>query len=341
MTIPRMAQNVVELPRRGRGRPSPSADAAYRANVASWCALILEINSSMDFSVGARGWCYILENRNALRKGDFDVAEKLITDCRKSGDLPLDICAEDDARETIGLEEITGNTLEEEAESWIDHLRNHAHESYTPISFWDDLDTYVEMGVEKLDLRNLFEPACKEFYVPLTNFKGWSDLNARANMMRRFKQREGEGKKCVLLLCTDLDPGGLDQANKMRKNLEDLSRAVGWSPKNLVIIRFGLDAKFINRHRLTWIDNLETGSGLQLDDPDHADFAKPYVQSYIAQFGVRKCEANALVVAPEIGRRLCRDAILRHIPADAPAEHQRKLDRVRLQLRRAIRKQLP
>ena len=232
MTIPRMAQNVVELPRRGRGRPSPSADAAYRANVASWCALILEINSSMDFSVGARGWCYILENRNALRKGDFDVAEKLITDCRKSGDLPLDICAEDDARETIGLEEITGNTVGEEAESWIDHLRNHAHESYTPISFWDDLDTYVEMGVEKLDLRNLFEPACKEFYVPLTNFKGWSDLNARANMMRRFKQREGEGKKCVLLLCTDLDPGGLDQANKMRKNLEDLAHAVGWSPEN-------------------------------------------------------------------------------------------------------------
>ena len=79
----------IKLPRRGRGRPSPSADAIYRANVASWCALILEINSSMDFSVGARGWCYILENRNALRKGDFDVAEKLITDCRKSGLLPL------------------------------------------------------------------------------------------------------------------------------------------------------------------------------------------------------------------------------------------------------------
>src|SRR5262249_48902766 len=110
MTIPpftmaSMAQNGVELPRRGRARPSPSADATYRANVASWCALILEIKSSMDFSVGARGWCYILENRNALRKGDFDVAEKLITDYRKSGDLPLDICAEDDARETIGLEE--------------------------------------------------------------------------------------------------------------------------------------------------------------------------------------------------------------------------------------------
>jgi hypothetical protein len=338
----RTRADVVELPRRSRGRPSPSADAIYRAQVASWCALILEIKSSMDFSVGARGWCYILENHNALRKGDFDVAEKLITDCRKSGDLPLDICAEDDARETIGLQKIAGTTVKKEAADWIGYLRNHAHESYTPISFWDDLDTYVEMGVEKLDLRNLFEPvACEEFYVPLTNFKGWSDLNARANMMRRFKQREGEGKKCVLLLCTDLDPGGLDQANKMRKNLEDLARAVGWSPENLVIIRFGLDADFVNRHRLTWIDNLETSSGQDLGDRNHPDHFKPYVQDYIREYGKRKVEANALVVLPEIGRQLCRDAILRFIPADAPEKYRRKLHRVRLQLRRAIRRRLP
>jgi len=44
------------------------------------------------------------------------------------------------------------------------------------------------------------------------------------------------------------------------------------------------------------------------------------VQDYIARFGVRKCEANALVVAPDIGRQLCREAILRHVPAEAPAQ---------------------
>src|SRR5262245_46029971 len=108
------------------------------ANVASWCALILEINSSMDFSVGARGWCYILENRNALRKGDFDVAEKLITDCRKSGLLPLDICAEDDSRETIGLEEeIAGTTVEEEAAAWVDYVRTRSHGNDRPIAVGD------------------------------------------------------------------------------------------------------------------------------------------------------------------------------------------------------------
>jgi hypothetical protein len=44
------------------------------------------------------------------------------------------------------------------------------------------------VAVEKLDLRNLFENVCAEFYVPITNLKGWSDLNARAAMMKR----EGE-----------------------------------------------------------------------------------------------------------------------------------------------------
>jgi hypothetical protein len=178
-------------------------------------------------------------------------------------------------------------------------------------------------------------------YVPLTNFKGWSDLNARANMMRRFRQREGEGKKCVLLLATDLDPGGLDQANKMRKNLEDLSRAVDWSPENLVIIRFGLDADFVNLHRLTWIDNLETGSGQDLGDRKHPDHFKPYVQDYIREYGRRKVEANALVVLPEIGRQLCRDAILRHVSAAAPRRYQRRLQTARRDLRRIIDDMLP
>ena len=64
------------------------------------------------------------------------------------------------------------------------------------------------------------------------------------------------------------------------------------------------------------------------------------MQDYIREYGRRKVEANALVVLPEIGRQLCRDAILRFIPADAPEKYRRKLDRVRLQLRRAIQRRL-
>ena len=79
----------------------------------------------------------------------------------------------------------------------------------------------------------------------------------------------------MALLCGDHDPGGLLIADSFVRPA-DLSGAVGWSPDNLVITRFGLNADFIKRHKLTWIDNLETSSGRQLDDPDHADHDKAY-----------------------------------------------------------------
>jgi hypothetical protein len=336
---PDLPQEADLLPKRRRGRQSGAAAVEYEAKVAHFCSLILQIKSTMDFDVGSRGWCYILE-RHGLRKGQFDAAEKLIADCRKSGALPLDICAEDESRRAIGLQQLDDSDIECEATSWIDYITNDAHKNYTPISFWDGQKYYVEMATEKLDLRNLFEPPCAEFYVPIQNFKGWSDLNARAAMMRRFAEHEAAGRRCVLLLCGDRDPGGLHITDKMRKNLSDMGGAVGWTPENLIIIRFGLNADFIDAHGLTWIDNLETSSGQQLDDPDHEDHNKEYVQNYIARFGARKCEANALVVVPEIGRKLCRDAILKFIPADAPARYRRKLNRERAKLQQAIRRKM-
>jgi hypothetical protein len=217
-------------------------------------------------------------------------------------------------------------------------------EKYLPISFWDDLGVYIEVATEKLSLRNLFEPVCAEFHIPVTNFKGWSDLNARAAIMRRFAYWEARGKKCILLLCGDHDPGGLRITDKMRKNLEDLAGAVGWSPANLLITRFGLNADFIDANDLTWIDNLETSSGGRLDDEDHADHDKDYVQSYLAMMterygenlAARKCEANALVVVPDIGRQLCRDAILEHVDIEAARRYERQLAHTREQLKQAL-----
>src|ERR1700730_13052680 len=82
------------LPRRSKGRQSQEKADRYDADVERCCRQIIQINSTLHFKVRSRVWCYILEE-HGLEKGDFDVAQRLITDCRKSGDLPLDICAED------------------------------------------------------------------------------------------------------------------------------------------------------------------------------------------------------------------------------------------------------
>jgi hypothetical protein len=327
------------LPRRKPGRQTAKAEAIYEQQVTDFCDLIRQIRSTMDFRIGSRGWCYILE-QHGLTKGEFGACEKLIGDCRKIGRLPLDICDEDGSRVTIHWETVKRTDIEDEVESWIDHLRHEAHKDYTPFSFWDDSHTYVEVAVEKLDLRNLFEPVCGEFCVPITNFKGWADINSRAAMMKRFQKHEKAGRKCVLLVCGDHDPGGLLITTTLRKNLMDLILAVGWGSKSLDIIRFGLNADFIEANGLSWIENLETSSGGNLDDPEHNDHSKSYVQDYINRFGVRKCEANALVVAPQAGRQLCRDAILQYIPAEYAEEHSSRLADAREELRDALRDRL-
>lgn len=320
------------LPRRVRGRPTAEANAEYQADLKRFAATILKISSRLDFKVSSRGWCYLLED-SGLRKGDFNYAQTLINDCRKTGVLPLDICCEDDGRQAAHVERIDREIPKQFAESWVTYVRTKAHEQFHPFSFWDDLDVYVQATVEKIDLKSLFSPVCEEFRVPLINISGWNDINSRAAIMRRFIYWWARGKKCVLLHCGDHDPGGLHISEFLRKNFADLSRQVGWSPStdNLDIDRFGLNADFIHKHRLSWIDNLETGSGGNLDDPDHRDHHKKYVQDYIRQFGARKVEANALVKRPQAGRKLCRDAILKYVPADAVERYERRIRPLRQQ----------
>jgi hypothetical protein len=319
---------MTALPQRPKGRPTAASNASYAEQIKAFCAGILEI-------VGSRGWCYLLEGEHIITKGEFDIAERLIVRCRKTGDLPLDICAEDDKRSADGIERLDNPDVEVEVDTIIEFVNN-AHRYYMPVSFWDELDVYVEIATEKSDLKSLFSRVAREFHIVIQNIGGWADLNVRAGMMRRFQEWEAKGKRCVLLYCGDHDPGGAIISDFLRSNLADLQRAVGWSPDRLIIDRFGLNYDFIEAQGLTWIDNLETGSGGRLDDPNHPDHHKPYVQNYLRRFGARKVEANALVIRPAAGRALCRQAIERYLPADALRGYQERLALVRAELRAAV-----
>ena len=327
------------FPHRGRGRPTPQANQRYAQELEAFCIGILEIRSRLDFRVSSRGWCYILEE-HGLDKGDFDRAQRLINDARKAGLLPLDICAEDESRLPIFWEGIDDETPEEFAQSWISTLQS-AHENYTPFSFWEYQGHYIEMLVEKIDLKSLFSPICKEYRIPIANARGWSDINGRAAMMERFKRQENNGKQCVLLYCGDHDPAGLNISDSLMTLFEEMSGAVGSNPGRLVIERFGLNADFIESNGLTWIDGLQTGSGENLNDPHHSDHNKPYVQSYLQRFGARKVEANALVVRPEQGQQLCRDAILEYIDQDGIVAYKAELDSAREEAQAAIEEATP
>jgi hypothetical protein len=305
-----------------------------------------------NIKISARGWCYLLEQHGEITKGEFDAAVILINQCHKNGLLPIDICAEDERRTTDGIEELDGD-VDEMVDSLEEDLLD-APNNYTPISFWVDKPYYVEMAVEQVDLKSLFGPTCQDWHVPITNWGGWSDLRSRTNtLVRMYLQWIEESNAPVLLYCGDHDPGGLIISGFLRDNLRDMAGAAALLLRRnhdlstttaqmerfvdeIIIDRFGLNYDFIEATGLTWIDNLETGSGKNLASPDHEDHFKSSVQDYIRQFGPRKCEANALVVNPTAARELCRQAILQYIDANALNEYEERLQEPRDELQQAI-----
>ncbi|MEK9206932.1 MAG: hypothetical protein AAB922_00480 [Patescibacteria group bacterium] len=284
--------------------------------------IIKGINKSVDMKVSSRGWCYLLEGKNYITKGDFDKAQSTINECRKRGFLPIDFVAQDESRSFDGVEH--PNT--EDPISYFKNLLKAVLQNedlYTP-NWWDGEEYYIQLLVEKIDLKNLFEPICQEYHIPIATGRGWSDILQRAEMAQRFKQAEYKNLKPVLLYCGDFDPYGLAISEFLMKNLMDIMGGTRWSPLGLEVDRFGLNFDFIESNNLTWIDNLESGSGKNM-----VLLENRIVQDYIAEYGERKCEANALVVVPDAARDLCRDAIEEWLGNDALDRFEAKRETVR------------
>lgn len=271
------------------------------------------MSRQIGFNVSSRGWCYLLEQARMIDKSGFDKVEGLINACRRKGFLPVDFVAEEDARAFSGVSKPTAGTIKSVLK-WMCSDVLSGHRYYEP-AWWDGEEFYVQMLVEKIDLKTLFEPVTEGYHIPIANSKGWSSILQRAEYARRFKEAEERGLTCVLLYCGDHDPDGLRISDTIRKNLEQVA-AVRWAdgeegydPSGLEIVRFGLNYDFITRQGYTWIDNLITGSGKNLADPRHPNHRLRYVQAYLRTIGERKCEANAIVTTPDEARELVRGAI--------------------------------
>lgn len=288
---------------------------------------LIRIDRQTGFKVSSRGWCYQLENLGAITKGDFDRIQTVLNKMRKKGYLPIDFTAQDDSRSWYGVESPTTQTpiewlatfLKASAKCW---------DTYS-VDWWNGEEYYIQMMVEKIDLKTLFKPICQDYHIPIATAKGWSDINQRAEMAWRFKEAEEKGLKPVLLYCGDFDPFGAKIGDTVKKNMWDIAKGTVWMPTNLQVDRFGLNLDFIEANHLSWIENLETASGLNLASPSHPQHHLPEVQEWLEDVGPRKVEANALVVAPRAGRELCRGAIERWLGLDALNRFQSRRDAIR------------
>lgn len=309
-----------------------------RKKLIEFTEVLKEMSNTIGFKVSSRGWCYLMEQRGFINKGQFDKVESAINRCRKEGLLPVDFVAEEKARMFSGVENQSEHSIQHHFNYMLGYVLD-GYKYYSP-DWWTGEQYYIQMLVEKVDLMSLFEPVCREYHIPIANARGWSSISQRAEYARRFKEAEDRGLKCVLLYCGDHDPDGLRISDTIRKNLEQVSNVTwddgmsGYDPFDLIVKRFGLNFDFIKEHNYTWIDNLISQGGELAREvngtivaglktkgkhsgEEHQNFYLPYLQSYIKNYGVRKCEANAIVTTPVAAEQLVRGEIEAWLGKDA------------------------
>jgi len=312
--------------------PTATGGLKYTSQLTKFALGLIELSDEIGFRMSARGWAYTLEGLRLINKDQFNRVESLINTCRERGYLPIDFTAEEEGRKFAGIETPTKETVPTFLNKYVNYVA-HCERSFVP-EWWDGEKYYIQMLVEKIDLKTLFEPVCENYKIPIATSKGWSSMLQRAEYAKRFKAAEEVGLECILLYCGDLDADGLriskflfDNLDQI-KNIEWADGTTGYDPTNLTINRFGLNYDFVTRHGLTWIDNLITGSGKNLASPKHKNFKMPYVQEYLKTIGERKCEANAIVKDPPLGRALCRAAIESYLGKNAVGRFKARREKI-------------
>lgn len=295
--------------------------------------MLSDMSRSIGFKVSSRGWCYLMEQAGHIDKSQFGKIEDIINRCRREGILPVDFVAEEDARAFSGVHVPTEGGVDSTLK-WMLRDVLDGHKYYTP-DWWIGEDYYIQILVEKIDLKTVFSPVTEKFHAPIANAKGWSSILQRAEYSRRFKEAEDRGMQCVLIYCGDHDPDGLRISDTIRKNLEQIKDVrwddgqTGYDPSDLIIDRIGLNYDFIKENNYTWIDNLITGSGKNLASRSHPNYRLPYVQEYLGSIGERKCEANAIVTTPVKAKELIAGSLMKYLGVDALDRFKLKEEAVR------------
>ena len=305
---------ITSLPRMGRGKVSEARRRAFHEEVQEVVQWMQNYVSQLGFAPVARSWLYALESEGIITKGDFSWAGAWLADRRKEGLIPFDLVGADSTRQLTGQDVYD---LEATPREYINRqLRASLEQAamYWPSSYWKHQRFYPVIWTEKLDLVKLFAPELPEAVRRFAS-KGQADINSRVALIEECRWAEENDLEPVILYCGDLDPMGMRISDAIVDNLKPLAGVMGWSDGLLNmeeggrIVRFGLNADFVDAAGLLWIDGLETSSGENLANPGHKHHHFPYVQSYLAEYGSRKVEANALIANPNEARSLIRNEL--------------------------------
>jgi hypothetical protein len=169
-------------------------------------------------------------------KKSYDDLTDILTRLRVEGRIPMD-AIDDPTRATViwAVHENIKDFIDEELNSFLTGYRRNLQQSQPH---------HLEILAEKLTIKNIIQPVCGRFNIPLTIARGYPSLPARSKMVNRFR-RSGK-EKMVLLTLSDFDPEGF---NIVEATLQYMRSDFGLSDE-IQAIRAGLNAEQIDRFKL-------------------------------------------------------------------------------------------
>lgn len=305
--------------RHGRGKQSHAQKRKYIQHLNFFCNVLKNIQENeLESKIMRRSWCYYLEGKGYVSKGNFDHVERQIDRGRKIGLLPMKFLNDDDACDWANFPNVTDAPDEEE---WVENQLNSLYQKYPGSDFWIDKDYFMIMLVEKIDLKDtVYGPICDKYHIPIANARGWSNITTRGYIIDFFDEAWSRDQSPVILYAGDFDPTGLfmGSEDQLKKNIREY-RLKPWLDE-MEHIRVGINEDFIQEHDISWIENLESASGKP------ADTSKSWVSNYVQQHGRRKVEANALITSDVRGdaQEEFEEILDDYIGKDAPLKYNRQ-----------------
>jgi hypothetical protein len=137
---------------------------------------------------------------------------------------------------------------------------------------WDNMETYVEVWVEKDALIGIIQKACTKLDVPNFSCRGYTSQSEMWRAAQRFIEKQEQGKSNILIHLGDHDPSGIDMTR-------DISERLEYFGANVQVDRIAL-----NR------DQIDTYN----PPPNPAKLTDSRCQGYIKKHGKTSWELDAL-----------------------------------------------
>lgn len=160
---------------------------------------------------------------------------------------------------------------------------------------WLSQGFYVEVWVEKEALGNVVAKACDDYLVPYMSCKGYLSASEAYRAGKRFKEKEYEGKRGVMIHLGDHDPSGVDMTRDNTERLEMFARS-----HDIEVRRIALNMNQVKELNLP---------------PNPAKITDSRAKEYIKRYGQLSWELDAL--EPSYLEEIIRDTYQEYIDWDS------------------------